>query len=136
MDHEAVVEGKEGPGLVLVVDDEPAIRRIMRRILEHRGWGVVEAESGSEAIAIVEGREDLAVALVDYSMPGLDGVAVLQRLSVIAPGLPVVVMSGYREESASMAGAAGFLAKPFDSGGLVATVEAAAGACAEGSGRD
>ena len=79
---------------VLIVDDEPNIRRMVGALLRAEGWTVRDAASGAAALASAEGDEP-DVALVDLMMPGeLDGLALLERLRAAAPDLPVVMMSG------------------------------------------
>lgn len=73
----------------LIVDDEPAVRAALRRLLELRGWVAVEASTGAEAIRVVEGRRDslspLALVLSDYHLPDMDGLALMSALEQIAP---------------------------------------------------
>ena len=102
---------------ILVVDDEAMVRRFASRILAEGGYGVVEAGDGAEALELVV-RESLPLDLVlsDIMMPRLSGVELLQHLSVVAPGLPVVLMSGYSAGDLTTQGISvpcGLLAKPF-----------------------
>lgn len=116
--------------VVLVADDDPAIRRLLRRILSHE-FVVVEAGDGEEAVkAAVAEHPD--VVLLDLNMPGLDGHEALLRLRA-EPGLrttPVLVVTGSAvggEEAAACLrdGAHDFVRKPFDDFELVARVRAA-----------
>src|ERR671910_2043015 len=100
---------------ILVVDDHPLTRDALASLLTQGGFAVVgEAADGAEALLLAnELQPDLV--LLDLSMPGLDGLAVLPRLRVAAPGCEVVVLtaSGTEENllSAIAAGAAGYLLK-------------------------
>jgi CheY-like chemotaxis protein len=99
----------------LVVDDEPMVRHLVRRILEPEVCGVVEVEDGEKALRLIErARESIDVVLTDLAMPGIDGFDVVDVLSRHLPDLPVLCMSGY----VSPATATGrldvpFLQKPF-----------------------
>ena len=79
---------------ILVVDDEPSIRRTLREILEFEEFEIDEAEDGEEALRKVrENRYDMM--LLDIKMPKRDGMAVFQFVSKEAPELPVVMISGH-----------------------------------------
>ena len=102
--------------LVLIADDEANLRRMVSAVLVADGFRVAEAPSGTEAIAAVQRRRPDAV-LLDLQMPGgPDGMATLERLSVEAPGMPVIMMSGRAGLSdavrALKIGAFHFLEKP------------------------
>jgi CheY-like chemotaxis protein len=111
---------------VLVVDDEPTLRRIAVRILLDEGYLVHEAADGLEALDLIERSQVSPDAVVsDIVMPRLDGVELLRRLSLIRPDLPVVLMSGYGFEELAQRGIqapCGVLAKPFPPERLVAEV--------------
>ncbi len=88
----AAVRGRE---TILLADDEPAVRAIARRALESRGFTVIEAEDGAAALALFrEHRARIHGAVLDLSMPGIDGAAALRGLRSLAPKLPVILMSG------------------------------------------
>lgn len=111
---EASVE--RGAGLVLVADDEAAVRTVARRVLERAGYRVCTASDGREAVAMFAARADEIVAvLLDMTMPLLRGDAVHRELQNIRPGVPVVLTSGYSDPSqaAALTGTVGFLAKPW-----------------------
>lgn len=102
---------------ILVVDDESMVRRFASRILTEGGYAVVEAGDGAEALDLVV-RENLPLDLVltDIMMPRLSGVELLEHLSVVAPGLPVVLMSGFSAGDLTSRGISvpcGLLSKPF-----------------------
>jgi signal transduction histidine kinase len=110
---------------VLVVDDEPHVRAVARRVLERCGYRVLLAEHGEEALAIAAGAE-ISVALVDATMPGLSGAETLRRLRALRPALPLVLTSGHAEDEVRQAATdagAGFLPKPFAPDDLRGAIE-------------
>jgi CheY-like chemotaxis protein len=111
---------------VLVVDDEPILRRIAVRILLDEGYLVYEAADGLEALEFIQrGDVSLDAVVSDIVMPRLDGVELLRRLALIRPDLPVVLMSGYGFDELAQRGIeapCGVLAKPFPPERLVAEV--------------
>ena len=85
------------PSKVLIVDDEPALLRAYRRKL--RQWAEIEyAESGSEALAILEKGEDIALILTDLNMPGVDGLALLSHSLRLSPETKRFLMTGAPQE--------------------------------------
>jgi DNA-binding response OmpR family regulator len=114
----------DGSRLVLVVDDDDIIRRVVRTVLEADDFEVVEAKDGDEAIQKVSPEHPLVVVL-DVMRPGLDGVEVCRR--VRADGTKVLMLTARDdadvEQASKDAGADGFLAKPFSSVELLDKVE-------------
>lgn len=117
----------EGTETILVVDDEAPLRMLMRAVLGYRGYQIIEAGSGEEALekyAAATGA--IGVVLMDLNLPGMSGWDAMARLRAQNPRLPVVVLSGgYAEEESRRAktlGAADFVSKPFDNLELVQTV--------------
>ncbi|MGZ3456400.1 MAG: hybrid sensor histidine kinase/response regulator, partial [Polyangiales bacterium] len=90
----ASTQPTEGHGVVLVVDDERSVRMTTQLLLERCGYQVVAARDGAEAVEIVRGRH-VDAALVDLTMPGMDGIQTVRALRQIVPGLPAVISSGY-----------------------------------------
>ncbi len=116
-------------GYVLVVDDEPDIRGLVREILEDEGYEVATAESGSEARALLHARQPDLV-LLDIWMPGEDGISLLREWAGGGtPAFPVVMISGHgtveTAVEATRQGAVDFVEKPLSMGKLIATVEQA-----------
>ena len=106
-----------GEGRVIVVDDDPMVRNVARRLLESFGLTVQAVEGGPEALELV-GADPPAVdaVLLDMTMPEMNGSEVFEQLRRIRPDLPVVLMSGYHEDELSSelsAGISGFVQKPF-----------------------
>ncbi|MBV1857851.1 MAG: response regulator [Nannocystaceae bacterium] len=109
-------EESPSPAIVLVVEDEPLVRRTTARVLESAGYEVIAATSGEEALQLAD-TQKFDLVLSDVVMPGLSGVELSKRLHDINPQLPVVLMSGYSEDLDAFDGAH-FIAKPFDTRGL------------------
>ena len=107
-----------GRGLVLLVEDEDPVRSFAARALRLRGYTVVEAASGEEALEILEDPGlHVDIMLSDVIMPGLDGPAWVREAQKTRPGAKVIFMSGYAEDAfvggdCGVPGAA-FLPKPF-----------------------
>ena len=113
---------------ILVVDDEPAIRRVLNLFLTERGHQVSEAASGEGAVsAAAESSFDLVV--LDYSLPGMDGLEALRLLRDRDPTLASVFMTAHgtirRAVDAIRGGASDYLTKPFDNEQLLLSVEKA-----------
>jgi len=85
-----------GPLRILIVDDEEPLLRPINRLLSAEGFDTMTARNGFEAIKCLRvAPEPLDVALIDISMPGLDGVETARQLRLLQPGLPVLLTSGY-----------------------------------------
>jgi CheY-like chemotaxis protein len=121
-----------GPGRALVVDDQPSVRRVVAQSCVGLGLEPALASCGEEALAIARNAERaFRIALVDLSMPGLDGIETQRRLREIAPDLPVLLMSGYDQPGALAESAprdVGFLRKPFTQAQLAERVRELLGA--------
>jgi two-component system phosphate regulon response regulator PhoB len=113
--------------LVLVVDDEQAIRAICRVNLEGDGFSVLEAKDGEEALATIRGQRP-SLVLLDVMMPGVDGWSVAERLAEDdrTRDIPVVFLSARAADEdrlhAQELGAVGYVVKPFDPVELAAVV--------------
>ena len=105
-------------GTVLMIDDEAPVRAVTRRLLEHLGMRVLEAEGGAQGLALLADHAGLITAvLLDLTMPEMGGVEVARQLAQRAPHIPVIVMSGYSaeevEQQMGRLPLAGRLQKPF-----------------------
>jgi nitrogen-specific signal transduction histidine kinase/ActR/RegA family two-component response regulator len=107
-----------GHETILVVDDEPGLRALAKTGLQQRGFDVLAASSGEEALEILRsGNPAIDIVLLDLSMPGLSGERVLRAIRGFRRDLPVIIASGYAtvesQAAWNAAGAQGFVAKPY-----------------------
>jgi two-component system nitrogen regulation response regulator NtrX len=113
---------------VLIVDDEGNIRRMLRALLESEGYGVREAGTGEEGLEAAQ-KEPPEVVLLDLMLPGMNGLDALSRLAEVAPGVPVVMMSGRATLSdaveATRRGAFHFIEKPLTPEAVLITLRGA-----------
>ncbi|MAG13525.1 MAG: hypothetical protein CMN78_02895 [Spirochaetales bacterium] len=88
----------EGEGLILVVDDEPDITRVLKRGLEYRGFSVVVAHDGIEGLNIYERLNGEIVAVIaDNLMPGFSGEQLAEAIRLDNDSVPIYLISGYSE---------------------------------------
>ncbi len=110
---------------ILIVDDEVPIRRTLRDILEFEGYEVDEAADGLECIAKVQ-KEKYDVIITDIKMPRMDGIEALERLQILSPETPVIMVSGHgtidTAVEAVKKGAFDFISKPPDLNRMLITV--------------
>jgi two-component system KDP operon response regulator KdpE len=113
--------------LILVVDDEEAIRRFLHVTLTSQGYEIVEAASGQEAISSVRSQQPELIIL-DLALPDIDGVEVTRRLRQWTQ-IPIIILSVRGSEkdkiAALDAGAEDYLTKPFGAGELLARIRVA-----------
>ena len=116
---------------VLIIDDEPHIRQMMRLTLESSGYSVEEAGSGEEGLRIFGNGRTHDVVILDQKMPGIDGLATLRRLKDRLPEACVLMVTAFASVElavdAMKLGAFDFLRKPMTPETLRAAVAAAAG---------
>jgi len=124
--------GDGGPdgGTVLVVDDEEGVRDLAKRMLESAGLTVLIAGDGQDAVEVLrEHMDEIAVVLLDMTMPEMSGEEAFEELRRLRPDLPVLLCSGYAEEDATShfagKGLAGFIHKPFELDQMIAKVRGA-----------
>lgn len=117
---------ENGRGRILIVDDEEVVRRFAARVLEEAGYTTATAVDGAEGLRTVsEGSSRFKVVLSDIVMPRLNGVELMEALSITHPRLPVILMTGYATTQLAERGITapcGVLNKPFTSEVLVAEV--------------
>jgi DNA-binding response OmpR family regulator len=119
------VSGVRRERLVLVVDDDETVRRVVRHVLEVDHFDVVEAASGREALEAVASNRPVVIVL-DVVMPGLDGIEVCRQLDHAQVKVLMLTARGDDatvEEASREAGADDFLGKPFSSVELLDHVE-------------
>jgi CheY-like chemotaxis protein len=107
-----------GSGTILVVEDEPQIRDLIKTILEEAGFRVMLAHDGRHGLDIFRRHlQNIAAVLLDLTMPQMNGEEALQHLRQMRPNIRAIVMSGYSEHEMHQRfagqGVAGFVQKPF-----------------------
>jgi two-component system, cell cycle sensor histidine kinase and response regulator CckA len=115
---------KSGTETILVVEDEPSVRALAARVLRDRGYKVLEAPDGSEALNIArEYKEEIHMVLTDVIMPGISGTVLVGRLEHLRPGIKALYVSGYTDNAIVHHGIldsnVAFLQKPFTTDSLV-----------------
>jgi DNA-binding response OmpR family regulator len=110
---------------ILVVDDEPKIRRIITSYLQEEGFDIAEASDGETALELAAGNPDLVI--LDVGLPGIDGIEVLRRLRT-RTDVPVMLVTARAEETDRLiglsVGADDYVTKPFSPRELVLRVKA------------
>ncbi len=120
----------ESERTILVVDDEPGVRAVVRATLEQAGFGVLTATDGDDAILVFRQHMDaISCVLLDLTMPRKGGTEVIRELRAIRPDVPIVLTSGYDESDVvHRLGAlelAGFVQKPYRGSDLLAAIHKA-----------
>lgn len=112
---------------ILVVEDEVAIREFEVINLRRVGYETVEAGSGEEALAVYEEHGDIDIALLDISMPGMDGLTLCKELRRRSPALGIIMLTARAQEMDKihglMLGADDYITKPFSPTELLARVD-------------
>jgi len=115
------------PLKVLVVDDEPPIRKLLRLGLSTQGYDILDAPSGKVALELIAQKPDLVI--LDLGLPDIDGVELLRKIREKQEGVPIVVLSSRGEEAAKVQaldlGADDYVTKPFGMDELLARIRAA-----------
>ncbi|MCK3682569.1 sigma-54 dependent transcriptional regulator [Maribellus sp. YY47] len=110
---------------ILVIDDERSIRNTLKDILEYEKYEVDLAEDGNKGLEMIRAGE-YDIVLCDIKMPGLDGIEVLERMVVLAPDTPVVMISGHGNIDTAVdsikKGAYDYIEKPLDLNRLLITI--------------
>jgi PAS domain S-box-containing protein len=122
------VETGEMSGRILLVEDEPAVRKVAARILRTAGYDVLEAKEGAEGLRIATQEiNQIDLLLTDVVMPQLSGTELAQRIRLLRPTLPVIYCSGYLADALDDHPISNetILAKPFTSNALLAAVRTA-----------
>ena len=108
--------------IVLIVEDDPALRDALAATVELAGFAVKSAADGTQAMQVLE-NQPVQLVVSDVQMDGMDGYTLLQKVKASIPQLPVVLMTAYgtiqKAVEAMRAGAADYLVKPFDAEALV-----------------
>ncbi|GJL54463.1 MAG: hypothetical protein NPIRA02_15950 [Nitrospirales bacterium] len=121
--------GRESQGLVLVVDDEPDVRKVVRMTLEKSGYEVLEAEDGEKAIEEVKKGENsmlLSLIITDIRMPNMNGIDVINYYRKEWPSVPLIVLTGFPDMDMATSmlkhGIVDYLVKPVEAEKLRASV--------------
>jgi signal transduction histidine kinase len=123
--HRAAAVKVDGNPVVLLVDDDSAVREITATLLTELGYAVVEAGSGGAALETLQRRPDIDLMLLDFAMPGMNGAEVAREAHARRPGLPIVFVTGYADaEALSLADERAIIQKPFDDHDLAAKLGA------------
>ncbi|MDB5102904.1 MAG: multi-sensor hybrid histidine kinase [Fibrobacteres bacterium] len=104
--------------LIMLVEDEGVVRRLLAKVLKDNGYQVIEAKNGEDALANLPERDtDLALVVTDLLMDGMGGIELAERLANLRPGVEILFMSGYAEDHHKLPLIGGesphFAAKPF-----------------------
>ena len=112
---------------VLVVDDDPVVGRSFTRVLAPKGYAVIRAANGAEALEKIN-REEYDLVYTDIKMPGMNGLEVARAIKETRPWMPVVIVTGYGSDAnlaeARKIGVAGFLNKPLTPETIEGTADA------------
>ncbi len=119
-----------GKGKILVVDDENDVRDVIKLQLEQKGFNVLEAVDGENAINTLKSGDNLVnvgLILCDIRMPKVNGVEAIEFLKKEAPGIPIVVITGYPDTELAIGlmkkGVKDYLVKPVEKEKLLSVVE-------------
>lgn len=115
-----------GKANILVVDDEPSIRKVLSAILEEKGYNVESAENGKEAIRKSK-TKFYNLALIDIRLPDMEGVKLLTKMKETTPKMAKIIITGYpslqNAVEALNKGADAYIIKPLDIDKTLATIE-------------
>jgi len=117
-----------GVGRILVVDDEPHIRRVLSSILASQGFDVITASDGMEGLELM-GENDVDLVILDLMMPGANGLEILSKIrsNPDQADTPVIILTAKGQdtdrEAALAGGASDFLTKPFSPKKLIARIQ-------------
>jgi len=114
---------------VLVLDDQPAMRRLLRTILLSQGYKVTEAQDAAGALEIIARCETIDLLILDLGLPGMNGLDLLRKIRGAGSLLPILVLSAKTDENTKVValdlGADDYVTKPFGARELLARVRAA-----------
>jgi len=115
------------PIRILVIDDEPPIRKLLRMGLSTQGYGVLEAPNGKTALELIEQKPDLVI--LDLGLPDINGLDLLRRIRERRDNVPIIILSSRGDEAGKVQaldlGADDYVTKPFGMDELLARVRAA-----------
>jgi len=118
-------KGMNATLVVLILEDEPEVRRVERRILDSVGYRVIEALDGTEALRLINTGTEIDLLIADLEMPGLDGDEMVRQCRVARPDLKVLYVSGRTDRhlgARALWEGEAFFNKPFSANGLLEAV--------------
>jgi two-component system chemotaxis response regulator CheY len=117
-------------GKVLIIDDESEVRDVLKFHLSESNYQIIDAENGQEGIELLKSEDNLSnvgVILCDIRMPKVNGIECIQYIRQEAPGIPIVVVTGFPDTQMAVnlmnEGVKDYLVKPVEKEKLVATVD-------------
>ena len=117
-------------GKILIIDDESDVRDVLKFHLSEKKYQIIEAENGQEGIELLKSEDNLTnvgVILCDIRMPKVNGIECIQYIRQEAPGIPIVVVTGFPDTQMAVnlmnEGVKDYLVKPVEKEKLVATVD-------------
>jgi CheY-like chemotaxis protein len=118
-----------GHETILVVEDDTGVRELVQQVLRKRGYNLLQARNGHEALRLIAGCPDpIHLLLTDVVMPGVSGKALAEKLAQVQPGLKTLFMSGYTDQAITHHGVldpgVAFIQKPFSPAALARKVRA------------
>jgi signal transduction histidine kinase/ActR/RegA family two-component response regulator len=125
-DSVAAIQRNRKGAIILLVDDDNAVREVTASILRDLGYVVLEVGSGGAALDLLDGETNIDLALLDFAMPGMNGMEVARQVHSRFPALPVLFITGYVDKTAlAEIGDARIIKKPFVGDELANKVNAA-----------
>jgi DNA-binding response OmpR family regulator len=126
MDYGNIPSG--GKETILLVEDEPGVRKFIKVTLERFGYKVIETKDGNDALNYLSSsKEVISLALIDLVMPKMNGIEVYEKIAEIKTGLPAIFMSGYSEDILQQKGLSlnelHYITKPITPNDLLKTVK-------------
>jgi CheY-like chemotaxis protein len=112
--------------MILLVDDDAAVREVTSAILRDLRYAVIEAGSGADALELLGQRPAVDLMLVDFAMPGMNGAEVARLARAVRPSLPVLFVTGYADRAALVGvNETHIIGKPFANDELAAKIKLA-----------
>jgi CheY-like chemotaxis protein len=108
--------------VIMVVDDDPLISMTTAALLEEFGHDVLEANSGPQALGLLQGANSIDLLITDQSMPGMSGIELAQAARALRPALPVLLTSGYADLPEGVEIGLPCLNKPYQQDQLMAEI--------------
>ncbi|MCQ2010773.1 response regulator [Sporolactobacillus sp. STSJ-5] len=126
MSKQDAVYASKNVNEIMVVDDQPGIRMLLREVFKQTDYQIVTAANGEQALELLK-KEDLQLVLLDMKIPKMNGLEILHKIKDLKPEVKVIIMTAYGEitmvQEALRSGAVAHFTKPFDLHELIATVE-------------